>query len=207
MDLDRQYESLRRGCDQLVGRLAGQQQTAEEVRALVAQLTAEVELLSYTSSALQTLLNTVSHESLAAIEALVTYGLRVVFDDQRLQLRLEVSTKRGVQSVEPRLIHDGVEGPILDTFGGGPASVVAFLLRVMTARRLKLAPLLVLDEPFAMVSDNYLPNVGRLLRELAEKGDLTLLVVTHQQGLVEHAHRAYEAVETSEGTVFREMTA
>lgn len=204
-ELQQRFDALQRGCDQLVGRVEAQRTAVAEAGAMVTALEADVALLTYVSAALQRLLNTVSEESLTAVEALVTYGLRVVFADQDLRLRLEVSTKRGAQSVEARLIHREVEGPILETFGGGPASVVSFLLRLMTVRRLRLAPVLLLDESFAMVSENYLPNVGQLLRELAEKTGMVILLVTHQPELLGHAHRAYEAVETSHGTVFRAL--
>lgn len=203
MTLDQSFDTLRRHCDQLLGRVSAQEQVVAEHRATVEALTSEVQVLTYTSAALQALLNAVSADSLASVEQLVTYGLRVVFEDPTLSFRLVVSTKRGAQSVEPRLVHGTVEAPILEAFGGGPATVVAFLLRLLTVRRLRLAPVLLLDEPFAMVSAEYVPNVGKLLRELADQTGMTFVVVTHQPSFLDYAHHAYEAVETSGGTIFK----
>ena len=204
-ELQVRYTALVRGVDQLVGRLHAQQSVVEDVSGQVMSLQHDADVLALTSAALQELLKVVSVESLAAIEQLESYGLRVIFDDQSLLFKIETTTKRGLQWMEPKLVQGDVEAPILDAFGGGPASVVAFLLRVLVCRRLGLAPVLLLDEPFSMVSAEYVPNVGKLLHELADKLGMTFIVVTHERGFLEHAHHAYEAQETSTGTVFKEV--
>lgn len=202
-----QYQQLANATRELLGRVRAQEETVADLTTQVGTLDSEVSVLTYTSTALQQLLNSVSVESLETVEQLVTYGLRVIFDDQQVAFRMDTDNKRGLQWMEPRLIQGEVEAAILDAFGGGPATVVGFLLRMLVCRRLGLAPVVLLDESFAMVSESYVANVGKLLRELAEKLGFTILLVSHQQGFIEHATKAYEAVETSQGTTFRPVKA
>ena len=196
-------EALCRSTEQLLGQGQAHQHVLAGLERDVEGLETEATVLGLTNTAIQTLLSTVSVESMEAVETLVSYGLRVIFDDQALSFRMAAETKRGVQWMEPRLVQDGIDGPILDSFGGGPASVVAFLLRVLACRRLGLAPVILLDETFAMVSENYVPNVAKLLRELADSMGYTILLVTHQPAFVDYATRVYEAVESGDGTLFK----
>ena len=177
--------------------------------AQVAQLTtdlaaadAEVLLLTHVHAVLDTLLQTLSRESTGQIEALVTRGLQAAFPDLTLVFTLPLEIKRGTPWLEPTLTEGGATAPVLEAFGGGPATVVAFLLRLLTCRRLGLAPVLLLDEPFGFVSHAYVETVAKLLRELAERLGLTIILVTHHPGFLSEATRAYEAQVTPTGTVF-----
>lgn len=205
MTVSETYTKLLDAANQGLGRVLAQEQAVTDAREAVAMVAADVELLTLVSSALQQLLRLVSAESLEAVEQLETYGLRTIFHDQPLRFRVETETKHGIQWMTPKLIHGEVEAPILDAFGGGPASVAAFLLRVLVCRRLGLAPVILLDEPFSMVSAEYVSGVGKFLRELCDKLGLTIVMVAHERGFVEFAHHAYEAKETSEGTVFHPL--
>lgn len=195
------------GADRLMGMVHGQQKAVQDLQSSVAFLNGEVNILTFSSSALESLLKAVSVESLTTIEKLITYGLQVVFHDQNLAFKTEISTKRNVQWLELKLINKGVEAPILSSFGGGPASVCAFLLRLLVCRRLGLAPVLLLDEPFSFVSDEYVENVGKLLRELTDKLGFTMILVTHDARFISQATRSYRAKETSGGTIFQAVKA
>ena len=180
-------------------RLSTIQETLQTQRdALVAEIATlndEIVLLGHCSAGFDVLLAAMASESLTSVEALLTYGLRTAFPEQGLACRLEASTKRGQQSIEVKLVHAStggpVEAPILDAFGGGPASVISFLLRLLVLRRTKLAPVLLLDETFSFVSAEYVDGVAALLRDLADKLKLTIVLVTHQQAFAAVAHRAY----------------
>jgi ABC-type dipeptide/oligopeptide/nickel transport system ATPase subunit len=201
-DFDRLESLAQRG----KGLLDHRREHAAALAEDVAQQEAELTLLTHTGTALDELLKKVSLESLDAVEKLITYGLQTVFEEPGFAFRMEVSKKQGLQWMEPRLVLDGVDAPVLEAFGGGPAQIVAFLLRLLVLRRLKLAPLLVLDEPFAMVSEQYRTNVGKLLAELCARLDLTILMVSHETEYVEHATKAYTIAATSNGATFKDIT-
>lgn len=169
-------------------------------------LAREAITLTVTKTALEHLLQRVQAENLTRIEQLVTYGLSVVFPERGLSLKATALSKRGVPWVDLSLVSGAAhEAPVLKAFGGGPASVIAFLLRTLAIRRAKLAPLLLLDESFSFVSAEYVPAVGTLLQELAEKAGMTILLVTHQPQFLRHATRAYRIVEGAEGSTFEEV--
>lgn len=201
--LQNTYKLLQTGTDQLYGMCIAQQQQVVTLKKEIEELTKETSVLTFTSTALEQLLATVSLESLEKVEKLITYGLRVSFPGQNLTFRIQVDQKRGSQYFEPKLIHNDVEAPILEAFGGGPAAVASFLLRILVCRRFNLAPVLLLDEVFSFVSQEYVGNVAKLLRELADQLGFTIILVSHQDKFTEYATRAYTAVETSQGTIFK----
>lgn len=199
--------ALQRQVDGLAGKAAAAELVAVQEDAKVPPLAEAVRVLTLGDAALVALLAKVSEESLRSVEGTITYGLRVVFDDHPLAFRFRSGTARGGQVLEPVLQFEGVEQPILDAFGGGPAQVVAFLLRLLVCHRLGLYPLILLDETFSMVSRQYVPNLAKLLRELAGQMGFTFVLVTHQTDFVEHASRAYEVQEGTAGASFAERTA
>lgn len=79
----------------------------------------------------------------------------------------------------------------MDSFGGGPVNVIAFLLRVIMVKRFKLAKFLALDESFNNVSSDYLPLVSEMLQKLCREHGFTILAVTHQPVLAGAADRVY----------------
>jgi DNA repair ATPase RecN len=177
----------------------------------ITALQAEITVLGHCAGGFDALLAAMSAESLTSVERLLTYGLQTAFPAQGLACRLEASTKRGQQAIDVRLVHATtggvVDAPVLDAFGGGPASVISFLLRLLVVRRAKLAPVLLLDEAFAFVSAEYIGGVARLLRELADKLGLTIVLVTHQPAFLDVAHVAYRIGKGADGSAtFTEVT-
>lgn len=93
-----------------------------------------------------------------------------------------------------------IDTPVMESRGGGVAATVGFLLRivVMLLRGgTNQENILVLDETFSMVSDEYLENVGAFLREIVEKTNIQILFVTHQKQFIEHADRVYRFSQTN----------
>ncbi len=78
--------------------------------------------------------------------------------------------------------------PVMEARGGGMAAVVGFVLRLVI---LLLTPgarrLLALDESFAHVSASYESAVAELLREVADKAGVQIVLVTHSTAYSEHA--------------------
>jgi DNA repair exonuclease SbcCD ATPase subunit len=197
---------LQAQADRLLGIHAAQQHKVEALTAEIAALDSEATLLTHVNATLDTLIDLTTRESMGSVEQLVSYGLHAVFADLPLAFRLQVDTKRGTQWVEPRLIDGPVDAPVLDAFGGGPAAVVGFLLRLLVCRRLGLAPVLLLDEPFSFVSAQYVEPLAKLLRELADAAGVTLVLVTHDRTYLSHATHAYETVATANGNTFKAVT-
>ncbi len=73
----------------------------------------------------------------------------------------------------------------IDTETGGGLDIVALALRVVFLELFqpKIEGPLILDEPFKMLSSNYLNNAGEFLNALATKIKRQIIIVTHHKDL------------------------
>lgn len=137
-------------------------------------------------------------EAQQKIELLVTQGLQKIFGEE-LSFHL-VSTMRGKTPVVEFVIRTTlpskkvIDTSVLDARGGGLAAVVGFLLRLvlLLLSKDKQASLIVLDETFAHVSDYYLPKLVEFLREVVDKSNTQIVMVTHEPAFIEAADAAYK---------------
>lgn len=187
----------RRSLDQRLGEARAVLARGKDLEVEVARLTDEVADLERVS----VLLNSLGEERQAAaqstIEDLVTRGLQTIFDET-LSFHIVASVK-GKTSVVDFMVRSTlptgtVDTPVMDARGGGLAATVGFLLRVvvlMLRTQGQGKQLLVLDETFAHVSDEYLEGVGNFLREIVDRSGVQIIMVTHQPEFVEHADKAF----------------
>lgn len=129
------------------------------------------------------------------IENLVTMGLQTIFGPE-LSFHLvqkSSASKTQVDFVIRSTYADNViETPVMEARGGGLAATVGFLLRLVILLLQKpKSPLLVLDETFSHVSDEYIDRVGDFLKEITQKTNTQIILVTHQQVLTENADICY----------------
>lgn len=165
----------------------------------------DVDVLKESDLVLRALLKQRTTEAFREVEVLLLKGLQTVFGPEWTAVRIDTTQKHGRLWGELTLVKQGpdgvIEGSPLDSFGGGPVSLISFLLRFLVVRRTGLAPLLILDETFSQVSADYLPAVSKFLRLMVDRLGMTLLLVTHRPALAESATRVYRAVK--EGTEAR----
>lgn len=133
----------------------------------------------------------------------VTEGLQAIFVDQDLEFEIVVSQKNGKVWVDFETLQDGVRGPALRSFGGGVSSVESLLLRLLVLLKTGLAKYLILDESLAALSEHYVEAAGSFIRKMAEELDVNVLLITHNQAFLEHAHTAYKAEQEPSGDLHR----
>jgi DNA repair ATPase RecN len=133
----------------------------------------------------------VSANGIGSIESTVSKGLQMVFADPTMAFK--VNKKDGARGTSYFIeVQQGDHsGPILETFGGGVANVVSFLLRVIMIKRFKLPKFLSIDEQFNNISAAILPRVSKAVKVLVNEGGYTVLAVTHQPILAAAADRVY----------------
>lgn len=122
------------------------------------------------------------------ISYVVTRCLKAVFRDQPIRFRLIFEHKRNQTEVRAVFTDEhGRDYDPLEACGGGMVDVAAFGLRLacLMLRRPKPDRVLVLDEPFKWVSAGYRKNVAQMLRDLATKFDMQIVLITHLPELVE----------------------
>lgn len=190
------------------GRLLQLQSDIDALRAEEAELSLSVDQLSKVVGVFQKMEESWQKSFEARLGALVSRGLSVVFGEH-LEFRLISGTKRDVSSMEFKLVQlvDGeeLETDILDAKGGGVVAVAGFLLRVllMIAYRPQLRPVMLLDETFAHLSSEYIPNLAQLISQLHAETGIQFILVTHDQTFVEYADVAYESSQKAGATSFR----
>lgn len=165
----------------------------------ITTLGVRIEKLGKVSELFRVLLDLMVEKEVRAVENIVTDALQTIFHDRQLSFEAEVGTKYNRPSVEFFLRQGAKDNPLghrgnpLEAFGGGPSSVASLLLRIMTVLRMKLFPLLALDEALNPVSDEYIENTGKFLQSLAEKMGFDILLVTHKTAFLDHADKGLRA--------------
>lgn len=136
----------------------------------------------------------------ARVEDVVSLALRGVFGGAN-RFRFETSLARGVVNMIPVVGSDAGGWMKLSECAGGVVDVVAFALRatLLCWYRPKLRPVLFADEPFRHVSDEFLPAVAEMLKELSAVTGLQMVVVSHEPTLAECADRVIVVRRNSAG--------
>jgi DNA repair exonuclease SbcCD ATPase subunit len=187
-------QRLRRQTDRMTGEARQVALRGQSVQADIGTLTAEIALYEKVTGVLSSIGEQRQVAAQHTIEGLVSRGLQTVFEAPELSFHITQSL-RGKQVVVDFIVRttfaDGhtVDTDVLAARGGGMAAVVGFLLRLVL---LLLAPsrqssLLILDEPFAHLSREYVPAMASFLRELCDKTSVQIVLVTHQPEFAEVA--------------------
>lgn len=130
-----------------------------------------------------------------SISQLVTTGLSHVIHDQKLVFKIRQEMKHNRLSMKFVIenLDDGVEANPMTNFGGGAVLVASLILRIAVMARTGMGNLLILDESMHALANHYVPNAGSFMRKLAEETGVNILMVTHNEDFLNHAHVAYEA--------------
>lgn len=119
-----------------------------------------------------------AHRQIASV---VSRCLEAVFGEDAYRFRIDFDRKRG--KTEARLLfeRDGLVVSPTEAAGGGAVDVAAFALRLacLVLRRPRRRRLLVLDEPWKMLSREYRPAVRDLVQTLAREFGVQFVLVTH----------------------------
>lgn len=121
----------------------------------------------------------------ARLAGVVSRCLAGVFGDGAYQFKIRFTEKRGKTEAELLFRRNGLDVDPLSAGGGGAVDVAAFALRLacLLLARPPLRRLLVLDEPFKMLSAEYRPAVRLLLEKLAAELGVQFVLVTHSAEL------------------------
>jgi len=160
------------------------QQVQDERKALNAAKETLV-CVAEAQNVLQRVALAVQQEAHDRIATVVTKCLRAVFD-QPYEFRIKFERKRGRTEAALEFIRGDIVADPLTASGGGVVNVAAFALRlaclVLSQPQHRL--LLLLDEPFVHVSEEYRPRVCEMLKMLADDLGVQFVIVTHSPDFV-----------------------
>lgn len=161
----------------------------------VAEIDKQSDDLSKASLFLQTLSDSSRNAILGKISAIVTDVLKKV-KDKDLAFQMTLSTERNQLELNFSVVDEatGQTFDILNSCGGGIADLVAFALRVSLLLKWNpsLSRVLVLDETFKFVSVKDQELLAEFVKQLSEKLNLQIILVTHSQTLGNAAHRVFQ---------------
>jgi hypothetical protein len=164
----------------------------------------EIDVLTKTSTVIKHLLDVMVKDEITRMAGLMTYGLKTIFDDQDMTFVPRITKKNEKMHIELKTENKGVEGEF-GSFGGSVAVIESFLMRILCLLKKKFARLMLLDETFAAVGEEYIANTGKLIAELSKKLQLDVLLVTHQKEFQHNADHVYRVKESPEGLVMEKL--
>jgi len=131
------------------------------------------ELLQHSAALIQQL----AHQKIASI---VSRCLSVIFDEP-YEFKIDFERKRGRTEASLRFVRDGIAIDPVSACGGGVVDVAAFALRLASLLLTRPAKrrVLVMDEPFRFLSQEYRGRMRGLLESLADEMNVQFIMVTH----------------------------
>jgi hypothetical protein len=169
---------------------------AVELEQVIAEEEYKADLCQKSSELFKRWLEDSVEKNINSISDLATNGLSHIVYDQNLKFRIKQEPKYNRISMRFILEDDGVEGDPLDSFGGGPAVVISYILRLAMMARLGMGNLLLLDESMASLANHYIPSAASFMKKLSEETGINILMVTHNNEFLQRAHVAYEGTKS-----------
>lgn len=185
-------ENLRAGVSKLTTYRDLMSSQARSAEARVADLQQRADLLQKSSDVFKEWLDDSLKQNVGAISDLVTTGLRHIIHDQKLTFKTKQEMKFNRLSMRFVIEDGGVEGDPMTSFGGGAVLTASFILRLAIMSRLGMGNLLLLDESMHALANKYVPAAASFMRQLSEQTGINILMVTHNEEFLNHAHTAYE---------------
>jgi DNA repair exonuclease SbcCD ATPase subunit len=111
------------------------------------------------------------------------YELKAEFVQRRNKTECDLLFVRGEEKIDP-----------LSAAGGGAVDVASFALRIASwsMQRPRSRAVIILDEPFKHLSTNLLPQAGEMLKQISDKLQLQIIMVTHCEELIDTADKVFE---------------
>jgi DNA repair exonuclease SbcCD ATPase subunit len=184
-------QATRRDLDRQAGRAQQVATAGKRVEADIARCEELAGVYAMTAALLTRIGEEAQESARKMFEDLTTRALRAIFGED-LSFRLVPGETGGQVTLEPviRSAYDGgvIETPVLDARGGGMAVVVGFVLQmVMVLCTPRARKILLLDEPFAFVSESFTDRLGEFLAEVAGQMGMQILMITHDKVLMQYA--------------------
>lgn len=127
------------------------------------------------------------------ISDITSLALEAVFDDP-YELKVEFVERRNKTECDLKFVRGDMEIDPMTASGVGAVDVAAFALRIASwsMARPRTRNVIILDEPFRFLSENYQEQASTMLKELSTKLGIQFLVITHEMTLASYSDRTFE---------------
>ena len=191
-----------------VAGLVDRRATARAKWVLLRMQRKEARILSKRLDKVQRIIQEVAQETQKQLQfhiaGIVTMALEAVFPDP-YEFKLEFELKRGKTEADLLFKRDGRRVDPMTASGCGAVDVASFALRVAcwSLRRPRSRAVLVFDEPFKNLSADLQEKAGEMVKMVSEKLCIQMIIVTHQQELVEVADKVYRVTKPGKYSIVR----
>ena len=126
------------------------------------------------------------------VESLITMVIRSVFN-RDFEFELIMERKRNKFECRPVIKEKGNEFDLRFDRGGGLIDIISFAFRIVlwSLEKPRTRNTFILDEPFRFLGKSMLKRVGVVLKELAEKLNFQIIMVTHEKELENIADKVF----------------
>lgn len=188
-NLNEKLSSLNNRVQQLSGAYNNMQETYNLNVGKVEQLTLDIELHSKAVELLSKVQAVTRDKIKNEFEQLVSFCLQFIFEEP-YSFKLIFDKRGNLQELNFVIEKPGYDEShdLLDTSGGGVLNIVSFALRIilMEVSMPKNNGMIICDEPFSNLSENYHEKAALLLDELSRKLNRQFIIVSHESLLKEH---------------------
>ena len=162
----------------------------EQTEKVVKELEAEDRILVNTEKGLKHLTDKFIKQDLSNMDNIITFGLNTVYTGRDIKFESSIEERGKKLYIYLNTLYNG---KMVDPNSKSSVHVIeSVLLRLLSIIKLKKARFIMMDETFAAVDNTYMENVSRLLKRLAEKLKMDILVVTHNPTLSLYANNNFE---------------
>lgn len=190
-ELEKVAETARSRLVRRTGELDAWRESAERAEMRIVELTEDRKVTVQARLLLERFSEIEQQQLKARVESLVSAGLQTIFGEA-YTFQIDVRMLRNQAAMEFTIVRDRVERDPMDSHGGGLVNVIALVLRLtIVALTPGLGRTVVLDEPFAQLSQGFLEGMGEFLRNLVDATDIQLIIVSHEPEIAEVADQAY----------------
>lgn len=184
-------DSYRSKLEQLKGKRDRADKLCLEATEEMRNLKVRAEDIDRAQIIIQTVAKATQEELEYKISELVSLALEAVFPNP-YKLHLDFEMRRGKTEADLAFSRGKSEERIdpLSSTGGGAVDVAAFGLRVASwnLERPQSRAVLMMDEPFRFLSRDLQSKASYILREVSRSLGLQIIIVTHEQTLIESEH-------------------
>lgn len=141
------------------------------------------------------ILDLMSRSQIKHLEELLNSAVSTIFFDKNYRIEFEISEYRNSNCLTIYLIESLSDGTEIKTDikdnGFGIKTIIGFILQIYFIIFNKLSPILIADEAFSALSDQYIPYLRSLLTSLTEKYGFIFILVSHDNRFIDIADKTY----------------
>lgn len=149
----------------------------------------EMELIISSREYYKKAIDIVYERSIIELKDILNSALSYIFYDEDYNLEIELTDKRG-KSMNFRLFHNGHPANLKRGTGMGVKTVISAILH-MYYLQCKNSHVLMLDEAYSAVSEEYTDRFFDFLSQMCEKLQFKIILITHDPRYLDYGDKKY----------------